>query len=116
MIGGVSVSGTWDDMKAFYGSNPRAGASIVAAPFVVREDSLVVVIASAASEKQLTLYGVQGLQIDASSSGGVLPMVIGHAYLPAGNYTASETSSAVGGQDAEHMADLLGVFVFGFQR
>jgi len=116
VIGGVSVSGTWDDLRAYYGSNPRAGASIVAAPFVVREDSLVVVIASAASEKQLTLYGVEGLQIDASSSGGVLPMVIGHAYLPAGNYTASETSSAVGGQDAEHMADLIGVFVFGFQR
>ena len=40
-------------------------------------------------------------------------MVIGHAYLPLGNYTASETSSAVGGQDPVHMADLIGVFVFG---
>jgi hypothetical protein len=40
-------------------------------------------------------------------------MVIGHAYLPPGNYTASETSSPVSGQDPVHMADLIGVFVFG---
>jgi hypothetical protein len=113
VISGVSVSGSWDDMKAYYGSNSRAGASIVAAPFVVSQDSLVVVIASAASEKRAALQGVPGLQIDATSSNGVLPMVIGHAYLPPGNYTASETSSAVGGQDPVHMADLIGVFVFG---
>jgi hypothetical protein len=116
VIGGVSVSGTWDDMKAYYGSNSRAGASIVAAPFVVTKDSLVVVIASAASEKRAVLQGVPGLQIDATSSNGVLPMVIGHAYLPPGNYTASETSSAVSGQDPVHMADLIGVFVFGAQH
>ena len=113
VIGGVSVSGMWHDMKAYYGSNSRAGASIVAAPFVVSEDSLVVVIASAASEKRAVLQGVPGLQLDATSSNGVLPMVIGHAYLSPGNYTASETSSAVGGQDPVHMADLIGVFVFG---
>lgn len=113
VIGGVSVSGSWDDMKAYYGSNSRAGASIVAAPFVVSEESLVVVIATAASEKQATLYGIPGLQIDATSSNGILPMVIGHAYLQSGSYTASETSSAVGGQDPVHMADLIGVFVFG---
>jgi hypothetical protein len=113
VIGGVSVSGTWDDMKAYYGSNSRAGASIVAAPFTVSKDSLVIVIASAASEKRATLYGIPGLQIDQSSSNGDLPMVIGHAYLQPGSYTASETSSAVGGQDPVHMADLIGVFVFG---
>lgn len=113
VIGGVSVSGTWDDMKAYYGSNSRAGASIVAAPFVVNEaDSLVVVIASAASEKNAAVQGIPGLQVDATSSGGALPMVIGHAYMQPGNYTASETSSAVSGQDPRHMADIIGVFVF----
>jgi hypothetical protein len=116
VIGGVSVSGTWDDMKAYYGSNSRAGASIVAAPFTVSKESLVIVIASAASEKRATLYGIPGLQIDQSSSNGALPMVIGHAYLQPGSYTASETSSAVGGQDPVHMADLIGVFVFSFNQ
>jgi hypothetical protein len=116
VIGGVSISGTWDDMKAYYGSNSRAGASIVAVPFAVtNEDSLVVVIASAASEKQITLYP-PAIQIDASSSNGELPMVIGHAYMKPGNYTVSETSTAVRGQEPAHMAQLIGVFVFGSQH
>ena len=103
-------------MKAYYASNSRAGASIVAVPFVVtNEDSLVVVIASAASEKQITLYP-PGIQIDASSSNGELPMLIGHAYMKPGNYTVSETSTAVRGQEPAHMAQLIGVFVFGSQR
>jgi hypothetical protein len=112
VIGGVSVGGMWVTMKAYYGLNTQAGASSVSAPFLVSEDSLVVVIATAASEKQAALYGIQGLEIDASSSNGLLPMVVGHAYLPPGSYTASETSSAVVGQEPSHMADLIGVFVF----
>ena len=47
LIGGASVSGTWSDFKAFYGSNGRANAYIVAATFTVKSNALVVVIASA---------------------------------------------------------------------
>jgi hypothetical protein len=115
LIGGVSVSGTWDHMETYSASNSRAGAEIAAVSFPVTEDSLVVVIASAASERKVALFGTPGIQFqtDASSSGGVLPMVIGHAYLKPGKYTASETSSFVAGQDPRHMAQLIGVFVFG---
>jgi len=116
VIGGVSLAGPWDDAKAYYGSNSRFGASSAAVRFAVSDESLVVVIASAASQRQATLSGIPGLQIDASSSNGILPLLIGHTYLEPGTYTASETSSAVVGQDRSHMADLIGVFVFGFHR
>jgi hypothetical protein len=44
-------------------------------------------------------------------------MVIAHAYLKPGAFTAIEHSRAISpGQDAAHMADLLGVFVFGEKR
>jgi BON domain/zinc-ribbon domain len=112
LIGGASVSGTWSDFKAFYGSNGRANAYIVAAPFTVKSNALVVVIASAGAHGTAIIQGVAGLQIDAASHGNALPMLIGHAYLGPGQYVASETSSADSGQHPKHMADLIGVFVF----
>ena len=112
LIGGASVSGTWSDFKAFYGSNGRANAYIVAAPFTVNSNALVVVIASAGAHGTAIIQGVAGLQIDAASHGNALPMLIGHAYLAPGQYVASETSSPDSGQHPKHMADLIGVFVF----
>ncbi len=112
LIGGASVSGTWSDFKAFYGSNGRANAYIVAAPFTVNSNALVVVIASAGAHGTTIIQGVAGLQIDAASHGNALPMLIGHAYLAPGQYVASETSSPDSGQHPKHMADLIGVFVF----
>jgi BON domain/zinc-ribbon domain len=112
LIGGASVSGTWSDFKAFYGSNGRANAYIVAAPFTVKSNALVVVIATAGAHGTAIIQGVAGLQIDAASHGNALPMLIGHAYLAPGQYVASETSTADSGQHPKHMADLIGVFVF----
>jgi hypothetical protein len=112
LIGGASVSGTWSDFEAFYGSNGRANAYIVAAPFTVKSNALVVVIASAGAHGTAIIQGVPGLQIDAASHGNALPMLIGHAYLAPGQYVASETSTADSGQHPKHMADLIGVFVF----
>jgi hypothetical protein len=112
LIGGASVSGTWSDFQAFYGSNGRAKAYIVAATFTVKSEALVVVIASAAAHGQANIQGVPGLQIDAQSRGNALPMLIGHAYLGPGQYVASETSAANAGQREDRMADMIGVFVF----
>ncbi len=112
LIGGASVSGKWSEFEAFYGSNGRANAYIVAATFTVKSNALVVVIASAGAHGKATIQGIEGLQIDAASHGNALPMLIGHAYLAPGQYVASETSTAGSGQHPKHMADLIGVFVF----
>ena len=112
LIAGASVSGKWSDFEAFYGSNGRANAYIVAATFTVKSNALVVVIASAGAHGKATIQGIEGLQIDAASHGNALPMLIGHAYLGPGQYVASELSTADSGQHPKHMADLIGVFVF----
>jgi len=115
VIGGVSVAGSWDSFNAFHSSNPQSGATFASVDFIVPGDSLVIVIALAASQQSISLQGVSGLQIDAVSSGvGTEAMTIGHAYLPRGAYSILEMSSAtVEGQDPRNMADLVGVFVFG---
>jgi|HubBroStandDraft_6_1064221.scaffolds.fasta_scaffold74527_3 hypothetical protein len=114
-IGGVSISGQWDSFDAFYGSNARPGASIVAASFQVKENSLVVIIGLAGGQTHVSLQGIPGLQVDGSSTdaGGGMPMIIAHATLPPGSYIASETSFDSSNQDAASKADLIGVFVFG---
>jgi hypothetical protein len=119
IMGGVSIAGSWDSFQAFYGSNSRSGASSASVNFPVSENSLVVVIGLAASQQSVQLAGVPGLEIDASSSGPGASegMVIAHTYLPPGMYTATEQSAALaGGQDPAHMADLIGVFVFGAKQ
>jgi hypothetical protein len=117
-IGGVSVSGHWDDFHAYYGSNARPGASIVAASFTVNENSLVVIIGLAAGQTRVSLQGIPGLQVDGASSdaGGGMPMMIAHATLSTGTYTAVETSADTAHQDAASKADLIGVFVFGSKQ
>jgi hypothetical protein len=113
-VGGVSVSGQWDSFDAYYGSNARPGASIVAASFPVKENSLVVIIGLAAGQTHVSLQGIPGLQVDGASSdgNGGMPMIIAHATLPPGSYVTSETSFGSPGQDATSRADLIGVFVF----
>ncbi len=119
LTGGVSISGSWDSFATFYGSNTQPGASSVSASFSLRDDSLVVVIGLAASQQKISLRGIPGLRIDASNlpsaAGGM--MVIAHAYLWPGTYTVIENSAALsGGQEPRHMADLIGVFVFGSKQ
>ncbi len=113
---GVAVSGD-TNLAQFYGSNNSPGASTASDSFVVAQPSLVVVVATAGGEASLTLSGVPGLEIAAQSGdtgGGVIPIVIGQASLAPGAYTVVENSapSPAGGQDPNHMGDLLGVFVF----
>ena len=115
VVGGVSIAGSWDNFSAFHSSNSQSGARFASVNFTVPDDSLVIVIALASSQQAIKLQGLPNLQIDAVSSGaGTEAMTIAHASLPPGAYSVTEMSSAtVAGQDPEHMADLVGVFVLG---
>lgn len=118
VIGGVSVGGSWDKFNFFSGANRESGASSASAKFTVIKSSLVVVIGLAAGQQSISLGGVPSLQIDVSNSGPSASegMIIAHAYLEPGEYTVLEQSAALSaGQDPNHMADLVGVFVFGFR-
>ena len=70
-------------------------------------------IALASSQQSISLGGVPGLHFDAVNRGdGTEAITIAHAYLGSGVYSAREISAATAaGQDPEHMADLIGVFV-----
>jgi hypothetical protein len=112
-IAGVSISGSWDSFAAFFGSNSQSGAPSASVTFSVRENSLVVVIGLDAGQQDIQLQGIQGLQIDSGPSPTGYA-VIGHAYLTPGQYTIVEHSSVLAaGQEPDHMADLIGAFVFG---
>ena len=118
-IGGIGVSG-FTTMSQSFGSNNNPGASSASDTFTVTQQSLVVVVVMAGGQSYLTLSGLQSLQFDAqvgSQSGGVIGMVIAHASLSPGTYTVTENSfpSPAPGQDPNHMADLIGVFVFSGQ-
>lgn len=115
VIGGASVIASLENFKAYYGANSRPRASSASVNFTVSRNSVVVVVALASSQQSVTLSGIPGLQMDATSSGpgASLGMLIGHAKLGPGNYTVKEQSAALAaGQDPDHMADLVGVFVF----
>jgi hypothetical protein len=118
LIGGVSVSGSWDSFKTYYGSNQEPGATEASTTFTLPEESLVVVMALASAQNNIQLQGVSGLQTDASSShaAGAAAMLIAHAYLPSGTYTITEASGTDVQRQARFMADLIGVFVFGSKR
>lgn len=128
VVGGVSVAGSWDNFSAFHSSSPKSGAIVgnvemarwpdqqsASVDFTVSSDSLVIIIALASSQQSISLQGVPNLQTDTVSSGaGTVAMTIAHASLRPGAYSVLEMSSTtVAGQDPEHMADLVGVFVFG---
>jgi hypothetical protein len=111
VVGGVSIAGAWRSFEAFQGSNSQPGAAEASVQFVVRAKSLVVVIGLASSQQEISLSGID-LETDALNSG--TGMVIAHAYLEPGTYVIVEHSMATAaGQDPQHMADLIGVFVFG---
>ena len=115
-IGGVSVGGAWRSFEIAHNANSRAGASDASVSFEVRTKSMIVVIGLASSQQEVSVTGIPGLQTDALSSGPLAAegMIIAHAYLEPGRYIAVEHSSALArGQDPQHMADLIGVFVFG---
>jgi hypothetical protein len=116
ILGGASIGGAWQNMRAFYGSNPSPGASDVSANFTVDQNSFVVILGLAPSQQQIALEGVPGLELDTFHGGAaaVASMVIAHAELPPGKYTVMQRSSALA-QDAdrETIAGLVAVFVFG---
>lgn len=119
VIGGTCVNGGWESFSASYGANSDAGASSASVAITVPTDALVVVIGLAASQQEVVLSGVPGMHIDASNSGPGASegMVIAHANLMPGTYNVTERSRALsGGQDPQHMADLLGVFVFAHKQ
>jgi hypothetical protein len=118
VIGGVSVSGSWDSFKIYYGSNQKPGATEASTTFTLPEESLVVVMALASAQNYIKLQGVSRLQTDASSGRGTgaAAMIVAHAYLPSGTYTITEASSTDVQRPPQFMADLIGVFVFGTKR
>lgn len=119
VLGGVSIGGAWQTLRAFYGSNGSTGASSVLVNFTVEQDSLVVVLALASSQQQIELEGLPGLQVDALHSGATAgaSMVIAHNQLPPGMYTVVERSAALTKDaDRDTMADLIAVFVFGHSQ
>jgi hypothetical protein len=118
LIGGVSVSGSWDSFKTYYGSNQKPGATEASTTFTLPEESLVVVMAFASAQNYIKLQGVSGLQTDASSGRQIAAaaMIVAHAYLPPGTYTITEASSTDVQHPPQFMADLIGVFVFGSKR
>jgi len=111
-IGGVSVAGSWEHFVAYYGANHQSGAHDASVSFQTNEDSLVVVLGLASSQQFVSVEGIPNLQVDASRTGGGI--VIAHANVKAGSYNVVEHSKVLAaGQDPAHMADLVGVFVFG---
>lgn len=114
-IGGVSIVGSWDSYTAYFGSNTQPSPSTASVTFNVPANSLVVLVGLAAGQQDIHFQGIPSLEIDAPNRGSSPTgyVAIAHAYLSPGTYTASEQSSVLaGGQDPEHMADLIGVFVF----
>ncbi|MFZ1010843.1 MAG: toll/interleukin-1 receptor domain-containing protein [Candidatus Sulfotelmatobacter sp.] len=110
-VGGASIVGSWRSVQLLQGSNSQAGAADASVQFVVRRKSLVVVIGLASSQQDISISGLPGLQTDALKAGK--GMIVAHAYLTPGTYTAVEHSAALArGQDPQHMADLIGVFLF----
>jgi hypothetical protein len=114
VIGGVSISGSWQSFDAFSGSNQEWAAHFAAVSFTLPSDSLVVIIGVASGQQYISIEGLPAFSTDAWSSGdGTEAMIIGHVYLPAGAYMVTESSSASLGQPNQDMVDLLGAFVFG---
>ena len=111
-IGGVSIAGSWESFAAYSGSNSESGAHDASVSFEARENSLVVILGLASSQQFVSVEGIPDLHVDAYKTGGGI--VIAHAYVKPGTYTVVEHSKVLAaGQDAPHMADLVGVFVFG---
>ena len=110
-ICGVSVGGAWDRFAAYRGLNEERGAGHALVTFSTSGESLVVVIALGSSQQAIQLEGIAELQTD--RVGDEPAIMIAHAYVTQGTYTVRETTRATAaGQTPEHMADLVGAFVF----
>jgi hypothetical protein len=115
ILGGASIGGAWQNMRAFYGSNSASGASTASANFALEQDSFVVVLGLASSQQQISLEGIPGLEMDTFHGGAdaSAAMIIAHAELPPGMYTISERSAALSKDaDRDTMSGLVAVFVF----
>jgi hypothetical protein len=115
LLGGASIGGAWQTMRAFYGSNAAAGASEVSADFTLDQNAFVVVLGLASSQQQIALEGLPGLELDTfhGGPGAGAAMAIAHADLPPGTYRVTERTSALAADaDRDTMADLIAVFVF----
>jgi hypothetical protein len=115
-LGGVAVGGAWQTMRPFYGSNGAEAASESTCLFSADQESLIVVLAMAASQQQISLEDLSGLNIDATHSGDSAngSMIIAHAVVPPGMYKVVERSGAVPkGVSPDTASDLIAVFVFG---
>jgi hypothetical protein len=112
-IGGIAVSG-FKTVSAAYGANNSPGARSASVHFLVGSPAVVVVVGIAGGETDLQLRGLPGLQVDAQAvnRGGVIPMIVAHTSLGPGQYVVTEETSGNAAQEAAHMGDLIGVFVF----
>lgn len=115
---GVAIGGVWNQLTAVSAANSTAGATGVEQQFNITETSLVVVMGFASSQQQLQLGGLPGLQVDATTAGvsGEEPLVVAHATLSAGTYTATLVSSIgnLQGQRTMNESDLIVVYIFGY--
>ncbi|MGD0461900.1 MAG: hypothetical protein ABSB74_05385 [Tepidisphaeraceae bacterium] len=122
-IAGVGVSG-YTNMQALYGQyvNPNSGVinsgsfgtSVI---FTLTQPALVVAMGGGSSQQAISFSGVAGLVTDAvvSGAGNGLANTIGiaHDSLGPGTYTIQlSTTVTSNGQEEQHVADLLGVYIF----
>lgn len=113
-IAGVGVS-EFKAVSSWYGANNQPHPTSAYVGFPVYEPSLVVLVAIAGGEDHLNLQGLPGLQIDAQKRLGQshgIAVVIGHASLAPGRYTATEITEGDPGCLPDHEGDLIGAFVF----
>jgi serine/threonine protein kinase len=116
-IGGFGVS-SFHYVQGFYGGNPGPAAGSVSVRFSLRAPALVAVLGAASSQQSIAFSGFSNLVTDmpSANSGGTVALAIAHVYLEPGEYTIQETTAAVvEGQDPNHQADLIGVFIFSDQ-
>ena len=122
-IAGVGVSG-YTNMQALYGQyvNPNSGVISsgsfgTSVTFTLTQPALVVAMGGGSSQQAISFSGVAGLVTDAavSGTGNGLANTIGiaHDSLGPGTYTIQlSTTVTSNGQEQEHVADLLGVYIF----
>jgi hypothetical protein len=122
-LGGFAIS-AFSGFKSFYGYNENLGAPNSAysgstnatVNFTLTSNSLVIFLALASAQQYGNISGIPGLIMDKNTYSDCgfqkEEMMIAHAYLGKGSYSAKETSKALVYQLYAHMADLIGVFVF----
>jgi uncharacterized membrane protein len=111
-IGGVGVSGYYS-YKYYTAMNQNSGANTVSLEFNVDRPAFVIIFALASSQQNVSISGLPGVRELASNPSNLEAMGIYTTSLSPGTYTVTENSVAtIPGQDPNHMADLIGVFIF----